>query len=488
MSFCYCRCLWPACRSDCSGLNDPDMHALECCVLSTHSPPNRDSDVKTLSAFYRKDVLLTLRCLLLQWKYLDRWNKVMQLESHDQQRLGTRYYKYFNNLKRISKSMCRKIEKKIVLILFLFSREADERIVSYLMDNFWSALDDVEKELSSKIVERRDRKLLHRICGIMEVNALNIGLGFEDNEVSALFENACILEHSCIPNCYYTFDTKRQFKITMRAGRLIKKGEHLAIMYTNMLWGTLLRQEHLLTNKYFICECDRCIDPTELGTYLSALKCIGDIGKSCGGTLLPKNSIDITTDWYCNRCVVSISNEQIEILLTNIEKEVDDLLLPAVSRIDSTSITPEAIESLIEKVSNLLHGNHYHLFALKHTLIQLYGRKPNYMLHELTDEKLQRKIEMCEELLYILDRIDSNTMRLTLYTGIVLYELHLGILEQNRRLGDMSVDVLELTQQYLKRGRDAVALNADISQGRKLFAAFEKADEHLMHLIENHSK
>lgn len=116
------------------------------------------------------------------------------------------------------------------------------------------------------IVEKRDKKLLHRICGIMEVNALNIGLGFDNNsEVSALFENACILEHSCLPNCYYTFDLENKFKITMRAGRLIKKGEHLAIMYTHMLWGTHFRNEHLQTNKYFVCKCERCIDPTELG-------------------------------------------------------------------------------------------------------------------------------------------------------------------------------------------------------------------------------
>lgn len=86
----------------------------------------------------------------------------------------------------------------------------------------------------------RDRKTLHRICGILEVNALNIGLEFGNSEeVSALFENACILEHSCLPNCFYTFDTKKQFKIRMRAGRLIRKGEHLSIMYTHMLWGML---------------------------------------------------------------------------------------------------------------------------------------------------------------------------------------------------------------------------------------------------------
>lgn len=380
---------------------------------------------------------------------------------------------------------------------FFFSNfsEADERIVSFLVDHFWSGIDEIEKELGTKILESRDKKQLHRICGIMEVNALNIGLHYNDQqEVSALFENACILEHSCMPNCYYTFNTKRNYKITMRAGRLIKKGEHLAIMYTHMLWGTQMRQEHLLTNKYFICKCERCLDATELGTNISALKCIGDIGKSCGGILLPKNPIDITTDWFCNKCNVSISNEQIEIVLTNIEQEVDDLLMPSVSRIDQSSITPKTFETLITKLSNLMHENHYHLFALKHTLIQFYGHKSNYMHEELSDEILEQKLQLCERLLFILDRIDPNTMRLTLYTAIVLYELHSVILEQNRRSKINGVEqkdeieILQRAQQYLKRGKDALALNADITQGRKLLETFDTAEIELIQLLDRQKR
>lgn len=34
-----------------------------------------------------------------------------------------------------------------------------------------------------------------------------------------------------------------------------------------MLWGTHMRNEHLLTNKYFVCKCDRCLDATELGMF-----------------------------------------------------------------------------------------------------------------------------------------------------------------------------------------------------------------------------
>lgn len=369
-------------------------------------------------------------------------------------------------------------------------READDRIVSYLMNNFWSALDDVEKQLGNKIVEQRDKKILHRICGIMEVNALNINLGYDDrHEVSALFENACILEHSCLPNCYYTFDTQRQGKITMRAGRDIKKGEHLSIMYTHMLWGTQLREEHLLTNKYFVCKCERCLDRTEMGTNISALKCIGDIGKDCGGTLLPKNPTDIATDWFCERCNVCIANEQIEIVLTNIEQEVDDLLMPSVSRLDPKAITPESFERLIKRLEHFLHENHYHIIALKHTLIQLYGHRPNYELKNLSDDILQRKITMCHQLLDILDRIDPCTIRLTLYTAVILYELHLAILEENRRKhqsnsSEIDEDVLKLAKKYVLRGKEAVSLNNDIEQGRKLTKSFQDAEDELIRLME----
>lgn len=219
------------------------------------------------------------------------------------------------------------------------------------------------------------------------------------------------------------------------------------------------------------------------GTNFSAMKCIGDIGKSCGGTLLPKNPIDITSDWLCDRCDVSISNEQIEIVLTNIEQEVDDLMMPSVSRVDTALVGPKNYEELIEKLAHLLHDNHFHLFALKHSLIQMYGHKEGYKLKELPDDLLQQKIQMCEQLLSILDHIDPNTMRLTLYTGIVLYELHLAILERHRRhasqSGKKDEDIFHLAQTYLDRGKKALELNLDIKQGRQLAESFEKAERDL---------
>lgn len=51
------------------------------------------------------------------------------------------------------------------------------------------------------------------------------------------------------------------------------RGEHLSIMYTNALWGTRERRAHLMSTKYFKCDCKRCSDATELGTHFSTIVC-----------------------------------------------------------------------------------------------------------------------------------------------------------------------------------------------------------------------
>lgn len=96
-------------------------------------------------------------------------------------------------------------------------------------------------------------------------------------DISGIYATACLLEHSCLPNCTFNFNMSDGFKIVVNAGRDIKKGEHLTTSYTHTLWGTYSRRDHLKITKYFKCKCERCSDKTELGTYFSALKCFGKI-------------------------------------------------------------------------------------------------------------------------------------------------------------------------------------------------------------------
>lgn len=63
----------------------------------------------------------------------------------------------------------------------------------------------------------------------------------------------------------------------------------------HFLKSTLKRREHLLENKFFECCCRRCADPTELGTYTSALIC----PKCKIGLVLSTKPLDADAPWSC---------------------------------------------------------------------------------------------------------------------------------------------------------------------------------------------
>lgn len=188
--------------------------------------------------------------------------------------------------------------------------DAEKRIVSYLQRNFLQRLKSVEQKQKQKYLQEYDTTVLHRICGIIETNYMCINLP-SGIELSGVYYTACMLEHACQPNCYFQFDQCDGFRISVIVGRNIERDEHLIIMYSNMLWGTHMRQEHLAMTKHFLCKCDRCRDPTEYGSNFSALLCMGDEGESCDGIHLPKDPLEIKSDWACTKCPIMISGEEV---------------------------------------------------------------------------------------------------------------------------------------------------------------------------------
>ena len=74
--------------------------------------------------------------------------------------------------------------------------------------------------------------------------------------------------------------------------------QRISITYTDSLWPTLDRRQHLAYSKHFQCDCERCCDPTELGTYLSALKCM----KCSVGYYLAQDPLSESSAWKCEAC------------------------------------------------------------------------------------------------------------------------------------------------------------------------------------------
>ena len=57
--------------------------------------------------------------------------------------------------------------------------------------------------------------------------------------------------------------------------------------------------------KYFICSCPRCVDPTELGTMFSSIRCpqcTADTGYLVPNTPGHADLLEVQADWRCVSC------------------------------------------------------------------------------------------------------------------------------------------------------------------------------------------
>ncbi len=82
---------------------------------------------------------------------------------------------------------------------------------------------------------------------------------FYEKTFFVFFRDASMLQHSCISNANKHFEENG--KIIVRAAVTIKKGQSVTINYSDPMWGTASRQQHLKQTKYFVCDCLRCKDP-----------------------------------------------------------------------------------------------------------------------------------------------------------------------------------------------------------------------------------
>ena len=62
-------------------------------------------------------------------------------------------------------------------------------------------------------------------------------------------------------------------RLELRASEAIKAGGEIVNQYVKPNSGTVSRRLILKNKWHFECDCRRCRDPTEFGSYLSALTC-----------------------------------------------------------------------------------------------------------------------------------------------------------------------------------------------------------------------
>ncbi|XP_034250401.1 SET domain-containing protein SmydA-8 isoform X2 [Thrips palmi] len=383
-------CQWPMCSPACPGLQDAKGltgHTdEECAALSAAGPSGRRvMNLQARTPLY--NVIVPLRILLLEKQDPVRWKAVQRMQSHD---------------------------------------EVRRKIASVWQANQLGVVDRIRGEFG---LQHFSEEEIHSVCGILEVNAFEVGDGLR-----GLYDRAFLLAHDCTPNTSHADDETRA--LAVRASVDIPKGSLITLSYAYTIQGTLKRREHLKESKFFDCCCPRCSDPTELGTMCSALVC-----PRCGRpAVLPVDPLKADSPWRCSAGLADATP------WPAVKQAVKQAALPAApcpgyempaaqarELIDKLTDEAEAIdpndvaglEAFVAKYSPRLHPNHYHLLGAKHSLSQVYGKVHGYLIHQLPDDLLERKLNICKDILRVFDILEPGVSRLR---GITLYELHAPIM------------------------------------------------------------
>ncbi|XP_071438731.1 uncharacterized protein [Hetaerina americana] len=391
------KCGWPMCCAECS--SSPG-HEAECYYTNLRRIDNErkgdHSDAWKVAIreysychpLYHSVSLL--RCLFLRDHKVNHWNRFINLESHREAR-SQRHMSGEDN--------------------------DEEKVVRFTISFF--------------CLKETDADDLRKIFGILLVNAHEIPRSTSETSgpyFLAVYDYASMLEHSCVANCTKRFS--HLGGIEVRTTTVVTKGSKLSISYTDPLWGTIDRRKHLSLSKYFFCTCKRCEDPTELGTFIGAIKCRACQQGYCVPVRTEENCKEIeklsSYEWICFGKPVPEASRKEGCGYTISFDQAMEILEPIGQKL--SSLEPEnlgATQHFIRLYSGIvLHRNHHYMTEARLGLMKaLKQRMPVFEEYPQSKESPEAKLlELtCHELLDVVEKMCPG---MTEMRGILLYELN----------------------------------------------------------------
>lgn len=128
---------------------------------------------------------------------------------------------------------------------------------------------------------------------------------------------------------------------------------------------------------------------------------------------------DEDSSWNCRACGSSTTGEEARQIVDALQSEVN-----GVQSLEMGAKRLEEAERLLRKYKSLLHPSHYIATGLRQLLIEMYGRVRGYEMVQLTDQLLERKAELCREVLRVLNIFEPGLSRAR---AMNLYELHVPL-------------------------------------------------------------
>ncbi|XP_041982341.1 SET domain-containing protein SmydA-8 [Aricia agestis] len=372
-------CNWPMCDSVCE---QSEVHSEQECKIMTKRKYKCDIKYERpdkLEAAYC--VIAPLRVMLLKETNPKQFENVMNLETHLEDRINTPLY----------------LVLKANLVTF---------IVQVLELPF-------------------TEETILKVASIFDTNSFDVRSHDGCKRLRAIYVTASMMNHNCRPNTRHIYLGDDHI-LALIATVPIAKGEMITATYTNSLWGTLDRRRHLRTMKCFDCECKRCADPTEFGTYLGNIFC-----SLCnspykvdtttrGAMLVSTNPFDESAPWKCEKCSHIIQGRQMVWGNNALKDELNKL----------NKTGPTHLEEFLDKYKETLHPTNHLVVQAKMGLMQIYGNYKGYTLAEMSDLLIKRKIDLCHELLEVADKIEPGWSR---FRGTILLELQSALVVQTKR-------------------------------------------------------
>ncbi|CAO1397800.1 unnamed protein product [Diamesa hyperborea] len=181
-------------------------------------------------------------------------------------------------------------------------------------------VDKILDEFDGLTAECETIQELKKISAVLNTNAFEVGIA--NISLRGLYPLAAVMNHNCVPNIRYAYEENSV--MVVRASKLIKKGEQIFNSYTKFLWGTQQRRVHLGYSKNFMCQCERCLDPTEFNCLVGAIKCIRP---DCDNHMLPLNPLVITSPWKCDKCNMKLDHARVSKIYDIFSKQIFNRIL-----------------------------------------------------------------------------------------------------------------------------------------------------------------
>ena len=210
------------------------------------------------------------------------------------------------------------------------------------------------------------------------------------NGAKAFYPEVAFMTHSCVPNTYFTINSEgcvlMKASVDIEAGRPVTRSL-VDLMKCNQFRRVELEKEYFLLD----CDCGRCCDGTEFGTFYGGIM-DSQYDKNIFTPRDPKNE---HSPWICD------SLPGVELDGETCRKDLDILRRKCENAIEETQGNPGTIEFILNNPGewDLLPRTGQVMMDVKKYLIQAYGNSFGNTYDVLDNDKIRTKILICEEMI-----------------------------------------------------------------------------------------